>query len=166
MRKLWIVAGLTAALTAPVAAQGPTPEGRGAYAAVAGANEAFQLRAAEIAVEKARSAAVRAYARTMLAEHRAAMARYEEAARAAGLEDHLPPGMSPEHWEMLRRLEERSGSRFDRTYVSQQVETHEDAIALHRNFAANGTGPRLLDFARVAAPAASRHLAAAQALDD
>ena len=166
MHRIWLAAGFAAAFAAPAAAQDPTPEGRGAYAAVAGANEAFQLRAAEIAVEKARSAEVRAYARTMLAEHRAAMARYEATARAAGLEDHLPPGMSSDHWEMLRRLDERSGSRFDRTYVGQQIETHEDAVALHRNFAANGTAPRLLDFARAAAPTASRHLAAAQALDD
>jgi putative membrane protein len=170
MQKPWIAAmGIAAALAvlaAPAAAQDLTPEGRGAYAALAGANEAYQLRAAELALEKAGSPELRAYAETMLAEHRERLARFEAIARAAGLEEQLPPAMLPRHWEMLRRLEQRSGGRFERTYAAQQVESHDLAVALHRNFAANGTGPRLLDFARAAAPVAERHLDAARRLGD
>jgi putative membrane protein len=165
MTRMWIAAAL-AACAAPAAAQDLTPEGRGAYAALTGANEAYQLRAAELALEKAGRPEVRAYAETMLAEHRERLARFEATARAAGLKEQLPPAMLPRHWEMLRRLEQRSGGRFERTYVEQQVESHELAVALHRNFAANGTGPRLLDFARAAAPVAERHLDAARRLDD
>ena len=170
MRKLSIgaagFAAAFAAFAAPAGGQDLTPEGRGAYAALAGANEAYQLRAAEIALEKARTPALRSHAETMLAEHRDRLARFEETARAAGLEEQLPPAMLPRHWAMLRRLEQRSGSRFERTYVAQQVESHEIAVELHRNFAANGTGPRLIEFARAAAPIAARHLDAARRLGD
>lgn len=143
-----------------------TPEGRGAYVAVAGATDLYAVRSAELALDRARRPEVRALAEAMLAEHRRSSEALAQIARAVGLDDQLPPAMMPMHWSMLRRLERASGSRFDSLYVDQQVEIHEIAVELHRNFAAHGHGPQLKAHAEAALPAAMRHLEQARRLDD
>lgn len=140
-----------------------TPDGRGAYTALAGAIDQFTTRAAELALEKAQRPEVRALAESLLADHRRAAGELEAAVRAAGVEP--PLGMLPMHWSQLRRLERAEGERFDRIFVEQQVELHEDAVAMHRNFAANGDAPRLRAYAEAAVPVATRHLDEARRLD-
>lgn len=142
-----------------------TPEGRGAYVGVAGAIEVYAVRAAELALEKARRPEVRAFAEAMLADHRGSTERLDAAARAVGLSELLPPAMMPMHWAMLRRLERARGSRFDEIYVEQQVEAHETAVELYRNFAENGHGERLQAHAAAALPVAASHLEQARRLD-
>ena len=175
MRKRLIAAALAlafplAAAPTPAPAQSPsgqnlTPRERGAYATVAGAAELFAIRSAEIAVEKAQRPEVRDYAQTILTEHRRSSERFAETVRAVGLEALLPPAMLPFQWERLRRLERASRRRFDRTFIDQQIEAHETAVELHRNFAANGNDPQLQAFAEAAQPVASRHLEQARRLD-
>ena len=175
MRNICFRATAAAALAlafvpAAAAAQSPsgqdlTPEGRGAYVAVAGATDLFAIRSAEIAIEKARRPEVRVFAQRMLSEHRSAMEQLGEAARSVGLAEMLPPGMLPMHWDMLRDLEDASSSRFDDRYVDQQVRVHEIAVELHRNYAQNGDSPALREIAETAAARASRHLAEVRALD-
>ena len=154
----------------PLAAQSTsgqdlTPEGRGAYVAVAGASELFAIRAAEKALEKAERPEVRTFAQSMLEEHRTSLERLGEVARSVGLGELIPPGMLPMHWAMLHDLDDASSSRVDDVYIDQQVEAHEVAVELHRNFAANGSDARLKEFARASAPTASRHLESARRLD-
>jgi putative membrane protein len=167
----WAAAALALAFVPAEAAaqstsgQDLTPEERGAYVAVAGATDLFAIQSAELAVDKARQPEVRSFAQTIFAEHRSALEQLGDAARAVGLGELLPPGMLPMHWDMLRDLEEASGSRFDRLYVDQQVEAHEVAVELHRNFAANGHNTRLKEYAGESLPMAMRHLAEAQRLE-
>ena len=166
-----VLAAAALALAAPAAAaqstsgQDLTPEGHGAYVAVAGATDLFAIQSAELAIEKARQPEIRTFAQTMLAEHRSALARLGEAAQAVGLSELLPPAMLPMHWDMLRDLGGASGSRFDDIYVDQQVEAHEVAVELHRNFAANGHNARRKDYAGTTLPMAIRHLAEARRLE-
>lgn len=142
-----------------------TPNGRGAYLAVAGGHSLYEVRAAELALEKARSPEAREFAQMMLAEHRRLNERLTEVAQAVGLEAQMsPPAMLPMHWDLLRQLERRSGSRFDRAYLEQQVAMHEVAVALHSNFVTNGTDDRLKAFASEALPAVTRHLERARQL--
>jgi len=142
-----------------------TPEGRGAYLAVAGANNLFMVKAAEIAREKARRPEVRQFAESMLAERQQDIEQLLDTARAGGLEA-FPPGMMPMHWQMLRRLERTSASRFDQVYVDQQIEVLEVALELHRNFFANGNGTRFKAFAQAAWPEASALLEQARQLEN
>lgn len=143
-----------------------TPETRGAYLAVAGANNLFMVKAAEIAREKARRPEVRQFAETMLAEQQENNEQLLAAAREAGGLEVYPPAMMPMHWDMLRRLERASDSRFDRLYVDQQIEALEVAIELHRNFYTNGRGERMKAIARADWPEASELLTRARQLEN
>ena len=73
--------------------------------------------------------------------------------------------MMPMHWDMLRDLEAASSSRFDDIYVDQQIDAHEVAVALHRNFAANGRNERLKAYAAASLPTATRHAEEARRLE-
>jgi putative membrane protein len=172
MRKSLMAAAVLAAAAVPGAAtaQSPTgqdltPEGRGAYVAMAGATDLYEVRSAELALERAHRPDVREFAQAMLTEHRRAAEELEAIARAVGLEDQMPPAMLPMHWDMLRQLERASASRFDRVYVDQQIEVHDIGLRLHRHFAERGYGPRLKAHADAILPVATRHLENARRLD-
>jgi putative membrane protein len=160
-----VSAFLLALVPIAVGAQDLTPEGRGAYLAVAGANNLYMVKAAEIAREKARRPEVRQFAEAVLAEHNRNIEQLLEAARTGGLET-FPPAMMPMHWDMLRRLERTSGARFDGLYVDQQIQALEAALELHRNFFSNGNGTQLKAFAQAAWPKASEQLEQARQLEN
>src|SRR5688572_17435484 len=102
---LALVCAPAEAVSQSTSGQDLTPEERGAYVVVAGASDLFAIQSAEMAVEKASRPEVRAFAQTMLTEHRKALDQLGEAARAVGLGELLPPGMLPMHWDRLRDLE-------------------------------------------------------------
>lgn len=152
-----------AAIAQSTSGQDLTPDGRGAYVSVAGAVNGFEVRSGEIALTKARRPEVRQLAQTIVDAHRQGMERLIAAARERGI-DASEPGLLPFQWSRLRRLERASGSRFDRVYVEQQIEAHEIAVELHRNFAENGDDPTLRAYAEAAAPVEQQHLDQARGL--
>lgn len=174
MRKRFIAtfAAAAFALAAPApnlaqsrSGQDLTPEGRGAFISMAGAIDAFEITSGEIALEKARRPEVRAFAQRMVTDHRRSTERLKETVGESGREFLEPPAMLPLHWDELRDLEDASDRRFDREYVEQRIESHEIAVELHRNFAANGNDPQLKTFAEAALPAETAHLEQARQLD-
>jgi putative membrane protein len=154
----------TAAQRSP-SGQDLTPDGQGAYAELAGAADLFAIRSAELALEKARDSGVRAFADAMARDHRTSMGALQGAMTASGL-GAVEPAMLPMHWEMLRRLERSRGTRFDRIYLDQLVETHEQAQALHDNFRQRGNSPPLQAHAEAMVPTAARHLQRARSLQE
>ena len=160
---LAVAALLPAAAVAQSSGQDLTPDGRGAYVSVAGASNAFQLRAGEIAVGKAERPEVRQFAQAMVDAHEQSLERLLATARERGL-DSGEPGLLPIQWTRLRSLERASGSRFDRRYVELQVAAHEAALELHRNFAENGNDPVLQALAEAVAPVEQQHLDQARGL--
>ena len=169
----WRLAAALAVLAASPAAaaqrspsgQDMTPDGQGAYAEVAGAMDLFAIRSAELAVDKAENSAVRAFAEAILADHRGSMEALQRAMAESGLEV-VEPAMLPMHWEMLRRLERARGGRFDRIYLDQQVEAHEQAQALHDNFRQSGNSAPLRAHAEALLPTVARHLQQARGLQE
>jgi putative membrane protein len=140
-----------------------TPTGRGAYVSIAGAMDLFTMRSGRLAIEKARNTELRELAQTLSDEHARRTEQLLGAARALGMDAH-EPAMMPMHWEMLRQLERASGSRFDRTFLRQQLRVHEMALALHQNYAANGDRESLREVARAAIPMLENHMARVRSL--
>ncbi len=142
-----------------------TPSTRGAYVSIAGAMDAYEMRAGELAAEKSPRVEIKALGRRLAAQHRADSDRTRAAARSLGM-DAPEPAMMPMHWDMMRRLERASASRFDRLFLRQQLRVHEMAIALHRNYAAQGDAPPLREVAASVLPGIEQHLAQIRALAD
>jgi putative membrane protein len=126
-------------MNSPAAA---TPTTRDAFVAMAGASDLYEIRSSQMAQKQSRNAAVRDFAGMMIRDHNSTTKQVVAAARSAGMSP-PPPALTPMQQDMLDRLKGKSGADFDREYLSQQVQAHQMALALHQNYAANGDTPAL-----------------------
>ncbi len=134
-----------------------TPTQATAYMQMAASSDMYEIQSSQLATSKAQNAAMRSFADMMIRDHTGTSQQLMAAATAAGMSP-PPPAMLPMHAQMVSRLQERSGADFDREYARQQLMAHEQAVALHSNFASNGDAPALRTVASAAVPIVTRHL--------
>ena len=72
--------------------------------------------------------------------------------------------LDAEKTEWLNRLATAEGAQFDRLYGQSQRAAHRETLALYRSYAANGTDPATVEFARSTVPHLQHHLADANRL--
>jgi predicted outer membrane protein len=72
--------------------------------------------------------------------------------------------LSPDKTAMLNQLASTSGPQFDRLYGQYQRAGHQEALALHENYAQAGGDPTLRQFAASVVPHIEQHLAEARRL--
>ena len=124
------------------------------YVAAAASNDLLAIRSAELALRRASSEQLRAYAQRLIDDHRGTSAQLSFGGRRLNL---VPPAvLRAEHQAMLDQLGE--AGEFDATFKRQQVAAHEAAVRLHDAFARRGESPTLRSVAAYAAPIERRHL--------
>ena len=106
---------------------------------------------------------MRQFAEMMIAHHTQTTAQLTAAATSVGIQPQ--PALMPMQAEMMNRLQSASGATFDTLYMDQQVQAHQMALALHRNYAGHGDTPALRSVAAAATPIVSQHLERARQLD-
>jgi predicted outer membrane protein len=72
--------------------------------------------------------------------------------------------LSPEKTAMLNQLASTSGRQFDALYGQAQRMSHQEALALHENYAQAGNDPSLRQFAASVVPHIENHLAETRSL--
>ena len=132
----------------------PTPVAAHAYVALAASSDLFEVQSAQLALQRSQDQRHRTFAEMIIRDHRVMTTQLAAAASAAGLG--LPPQMDGRHMRMLDELSR--APNFDAVYHRQQIEAHEMALALHRNYAARGDRPELRGYASLTAPVIQRHL--------
>ncbi|MFD3263781.1 DUF4142 domain-containing protein [Phenylobacterium ferrooxidans] len=125
----------------------PTPTDAPSYVDEAFAADAFEVASSRLALSRSRSPAVRALAQHVIDD--AAMTT--NALLAAAEEANVPPPASASgdnvKGAMLDALTQTSGRDFDDTYIAQQRRIHQEQLALHQRFAADGDSDILRDYA-------------------
>jgi putative membrane protein len=134
-----------------------TPTARDAYVGMAAASDMFEIQSSQLARSRGRSPAVKDFAQMMIDQHTQTTAQLTAAARAAGVTPPMP-ALLPMQSRMMADLQSASGADFERVYLSQQVQAHEMALALHSNYASNGDAPALRAVASAAVPIVQQHL--------
>jgi putative membrane protein len=169
MRKLLFAAAAAGAMLAgcaPMDEQGAmsesmamdmTPEAAMAYVQMAASSDMYEIQSSQIAMSRAQNGAIRSFAQMMVRDHTNTSEQLRAAATAAGMSP-PPPAMMPMHRDMVARLEARTGADFDREYSRQQLMAHQQALALHSNYAARGDTPALRAVAGAAVPVVTQHL--------
>src|SRR5690606_17849537 len=109
-------------------------------------------------------AAIKDFARDMIAAHTASTAKLKAAASGAQPALAPDPGLTAEQQARLSALGEKSGADFDTVYAAEQVAAHEKALAMLQAYADTGTIAPLKDFAAATAPVVKGHLDMAKAL--
>ena len=127
------------AAPSPAVIAAPVMISAAAYVAAASSIDLFAMKSAELALQRAREPANRAFAERVLGAHQGTSAQLSYAGRRLNL---LPSAtLSPEHQAMLDQL--ASASDFDRTYRAQQRIVAEQGVRLHGGYARTGDSPTL-----------------------
>jgi predicted outer membrane protein/sporulation protein YlmC with PRC-barrel domain len=175
MRTTLLLASLVAstALAAPAMAQTPPaqpaqtaqPQAPANISAADFVNRAaignmFEIQTSQLAVNRTQNDRIRQFAQRMVDEHTKA----GEALKTAATGQTLPQSLDQSHAGLLQTLQGASGPDFDRRYVRQQVNAHQESVQLYETFARTGDNPQLKTFAQQTLPTLQQHLKAAQEL--
>jgi putative membrane protein len=135
-----------------------TPEERTAYVRMAASSDMYEIQSSQIALSKAQNPAMRSFAEMMVRDHTNTTQQLMAAAQTSGMPP-MAPQMMPMHADMVAKLQAASaGASFDRMYAQQQLMAHQQALALHSNYAARGDTPALRTVAGTATPIVRGHL--------
>lgn len=154
-----ILAAATPALAQPVP-QAPGIQARttaATYVSMAGSGDTYEIESSKLALAHATNPDVRKFAQMMTTDHANTTAAVMAAAKQASIG--MPGGPNAKHVAMLKQLREAGHDKMERVYVDQQVMAHEEALALHQAYAAQGDNPGLRAAAASAVPIVEAHLA-------
>jgi putative membrane protein len=163
------VAALVAILAGPALAQTTIPapktsasEGEKATATFYVQDSVGDVQLGTLALQKARSAAVRALARAMVRDHtRTAQAGMQVAQQIGDDEAQLKAG--DDNQIVLSHLARYAGAKFDREFATAMIDAHKSDIATARTALEFATTPALRTYLRDTIAVDTRHLQMAEA---
>lgn len=127
------------------------------YVTQAAAGDLFEIRSSEIALQRSRNDDVREFAQTMIEDHTESSSNLKVAVADARLPVTLPTEPDDAQQEKIGQLEDAEAGEFDRLYIQMQIEAHDEALQLHRNYAENGELEPLREIASDAASTVESH---------
>jgi putative membrane protein len=179
MMKAWLIAAAGAAslmagcatpppdqTQAPGAPADPmAPTSAPGYMAMAASSDMFEIESSRLALQASRDGAVRQFAQMMINDHGRTTSEMMAIAQQQGLAP-PPPQMMPHHAEMLERLRSAAPGGFEAAYKREQIMAHQEALNLHRTYAAQGDNEAFRAFAARTVPAIEMHYGHAQSLPE
>ena len=125
-----------------------------AYLSNAASIDLFEIRSANVALQRSTSPRTREFANMMIAAHRGTASQLSMAGRRLNL---LPGAhLNAKHEAMMAEL--MAAGDFDAAYRRLQMQVHEEALSLHRSFAERGASPTLRPVAAAAVPIIEGHI--------
>jgi putative membrane protein len=128
------------------------------YVQMAAMGDMFEVEASKIALMRAQSPEVKKFAQEMVDAHTKTSDDLKARLVRAGLIVELPTMLDDEHQKKLDDLKAASAQEFDRLYVAQQKEAHEQALMLHRDYAMHGSVADLKALAADTVPKIEMHV--------
>jgi putative membrane protein len=128
------------------------------YVMKAGQSDAFEIQSGQLAASKAKRSDVQAFGAQMVKDHTKSTEMVLAAAGKSGLPAASPPPLRPDQQDKLSQLQAASGEAFDSLYASQQLQAHEEALALHSAYAQGGDDANLKKTAGKIVPVVTKHL--------
>lgn len=134
-----------------------------AYIRTAGESDLYEVTSSQIALQRTQNPELRAFA-TKLIDHHTMTTNATLTAAKAGRVAPPPAVLGPQKRAMIEQLNAQTGMDFDRLYIRQQIPAHEEALALHTNYARAGDVASLRASATAAIPIVTSHLNEARAM--
>ena len=130
------------------------------YVKMAADGDLYEIRSSEVALQKSKRPDVKDFARQMIADHtttsKSLMAALSNKDRKIATPSTM---MSASNDAKVTLLKKAPKASFDDLYLQQQAQAHQDAWALDKGYATDGTDPALMQVASTAVPIIERHLA-------
>lgn len=121
-----------------------------------------EVRAGQLATERAASAEVKQFGQQMVTDHTKANQELATLAQAKQLP--VATALDPKHQAMVEQLATLHGAEFDRVYLAGQVADHEQTVTLFTTQANKGQDAELKAFATKTLPTLQEHLRMVRAL--
>jgi len=135
------------------------------FVTAAAISDMYEVAAGKVAVERARSPAVKAFAQHMVEAHTKTTATLKGILASNNVKIAPPAQVDSRRQGMLDNLRGASAADFDNRYITQQVAAHKEAEALFSGYAKDGDNKAIRDFAGTTVKDIRMHLADAQKLD-
>ena len=132
----------------------PGPE----YVKMAGASDLFEITEAKLALTRTHNPRVRQIATMMVRDHTKSTAMVKTAATKVMGHKPPPPMLMPDQRKMVADLRGTRGPDFDRTYLDQQLQSHQQALELQQGYASGGDAPPLRHAAEEIVPVVQHHI--------
>jgi putative membrane protein len=139
-----------------------SPQDR-AFAEEAARGGRAEVELGQLAAQRGQHERVKEFGRRMQKDHGEANQELHKIATRKGLE--LPKDMGPEHKKVHDRLVKLSGADFDREYMREMVEDHEEDVKAFKRQAEQGKDADLRSFAQKTLPTLEKHLELARAIN-
>lgn len=133
------------------------------FVAKAAISDRYEIRAAKIALERSRNPDIDRFANRMIHDHSQSTKMLKDTVAQTG-KLYLPDRLDAEYRGMIGELRRVSPRQFAQTYMQQQVEAHESAVALFTAYKHQGDNLRLRHFAMTVLPVIRHHLDMARGL--
>lgn len=134
------------------------------FADALAASDAFEIAASRLAVDRAPTPAVKAYAQKMIDAHTASTDRLKKDGATLSPAVTPDPTLSAEQQQKLDALKPLTGTAFEQAYMADQIAAHETALGVVQAYAASGSDPTLKRLAADAVEMVSDHLGEARRL--
>lgn len=148
----FVGAGVALALSSAAFAV-PTPT----YLAKAGAGDQYEIQSSKIVAASTTNPDLKTFANEMVTDHTKSTADIKAAAKSSGIMP-KPPMLTAKQTADLAALRKATGVARDKLYITQQKAAHNEALALHQDYAASGDKPALKSTASAIVPVVQHHI--------
>lgn len=148
------IGGLSLSGCATTPGMSMAPTAAPAFVAMAASSDMYEIESSRLALQRTQNPMLRMHAEMMIRDHTNTTTQLKAAATDASLG--VPMQMLPLHAGLLDQLQR--SPNFDATYRGQQITSHQQALALHTNYARRGDVPQLRGVAAAAVPVVRGHL--------
>jgi putative membrane protein len=131
----------------------------------AATSDMYEVEAGQIALQRSQNADVKAFAQKMIDAHTATTASLKAILASASGVNPPPAHVDDRRQGLLDDLRGAPTANFDSTYISQQVDAHNEAVILFRGYAHDGDNRDIRKFAASTLPKIEQHLAMAKKLN-
>jgi putative membrane protein len=167
-RRALLTTAIFAGFAAPASAQGVldaiagTGTGATAFVQLATISDNFEIESSRIALARSQHPQIREFAQRMIEHHTMLSTELRSLPEAT---TRLPANLDDRRSNQLTILRQQENEDlFNRYYVQQQIEGHEEAVTAYETYARSGEVPALQAFAQKHAPMIRSHLDMARAL--
>ncbi|HTK85407.1 MAG TPA: DUF4142 domain-containing protein [Patescibacteria group bacterium] len=126
----------------------------------------LEIETSQRALDKSKNSAVRDFAEKMVKDHKDAEAKLEECIKQENLSSLMPQDLDGGHKRKIDKLNKAELKDIDGDYVDLQVDAHNDAVDLFKDYADKGDDPVLKSLAASLLPTLQEHQQMAKDLKD
>ncbi len=124
----------------------------------------FEIRAGQLAAQKAQTDDVKRFGQRMVDDHTAMNSRLQKAVQPKGI--NLTQQLDKKHQEKIDSLSKKTGVDFDKSYMDDIVDHHKKDVDHFEKAAKDAKDPGVKDFAATTLPTLREHLQSAQSIKD